>query len=129
MEAQTFLIDQFELFNERYAADEETFRYQIILAPDYPIEFLNILTKTVDLISFEVAQPQQLDYLEMLRNNGFSGMSKIGIDLKKKNFKDRVELEAYIDMIKNVYQINYITLNGVNDFLEIDTKTIIKRVD
>lgn len=129
MEVQTFLIDQFELFNERNAADEETFRYQISLAPGYPIEFLSVLAKTVDLISFKVDQPSQLDYFEVLSNNGFSGMSKIGIDLQKKTFKDRVELEAYIDMVKNVYQINYITLNGLNDFLDIDTETIIKRVD
>ena len=127
MEVQTFLIDQFELFSERNGAEEETFRFQIVLAPGYPIEFLNVLAKTVDLISFKVDQPQRLDYFEVLSDNGFSGMSKTGIDLQKKDFRDRVELEAYIDMIKNVYQINYITLNGLNDFLDIDTKTIIKR--
>ncbi len=127
MEVQTFLIDQFELFSDRAAADEEIFRYQVMLAPGYPIEFLNVLAKTVDLISFKVEQPQQLDYFEVLSNNGFSGMSKVGIDLKKKNFRDRVELEAYIDMVKNVYEINYITLNGLNDFLDIDTKTIIRK--
>lgn len=127
IEVQNFLIDQFELFNQRSSAEEEIFRYQISLAPGYPIEFLNVLAKTVDLISFKVDQPQQLDYFEVLSDNGFSGMSKIGIDLKKKNFRDRVELEAYIDMVKNVYQINYITLNGLNDFLDIDTKTIIRK--
>ena len=127
MEVQTFLIDQFELFGERYGADETIFRYQVTLAPGYPIEFLNVLAKTADLITFEVEKPQQLDYFEVLSDNGFSGMSKTGIDLQKKNFKDRVELEAYIDMVKNVYQINFITLNSLNEFLEIDTKTIIKR--
>ncbi len=126
-EVQNFLIDQFELFTDRSSADEEIFRYQIALAPGYPIEFLNVLAKMVDLISFKVEEPQQLDYFEVLSNNGFSGMSKIGIDIKKKNFRDRVELEAYIDMIKNVYEINYITLNGLNEFLDIDTKSIIKK--
>lgn len=126
-EVQTFLIDQFELFSDRSSADEETFRYQIALAPGYPIEFLNALARMVDLISFKVEEPQQLDYFEVLSDNGFSGMSKVGIDIEKKNFRDRVELEAYIDMIKNVYEINYITLNGLNEFLDIDTKTIIKK--
>ena len=129
MQVQTFLIDQFELFSDRPSGEEGVFRYQINLAPGYPIEFLNVLAKTVDLISFKVEQPQQLDYFEVLSNNGFSGISKVGIDLVKKNFRDRVELEAYIDMVKNVYQINYITLNGLNDFLDIDTKTIISKND
>jgi len=30
-------------------------------------------------------------------------------------------------MVKNVYNINYITLNGLNDFLDIDTKSIIQK--
>jgi len=126
-EVQSFLIDHFDIFSDHSSEKEEVFRYQIALAPGYPIEFLNVLAKMVDLISFKVEQPQQLDYFEVLSDNGFSGMSKIGIDIKKKNFRDRVELEAYIDMIKNVYEVNYITLNGLNEFLDIDTKTIIKK--
>ena len=127
IKVQKFLISQFELFNQRSTDDEEVFHYQISLAPGYPIEFLKVLSRTVDLISFKVEQPQQLDYFELLTNNGFNDINKIGIDLEKKNFKDRIELEAYIDMVKNVYKINYITLNGLNDFLEIDTKSIIKK--
>ena len=127
LKIQSFLIDQFELFNQRSIEDEEIFRYQVILAPGYPIEFLKVLSRTVDLISFKVIQPQQLDYFELLTNNGFNDINKIGIDLEKKNFQDRIELEAYIDMIKNVYKINYITLNGLNDFLDIDTKSIIQK--
>ena len=127
LKIQGFLIDQFELFNQRSIENEEIFRYQIILAPGYPIEFLKVLSKSVDLINFKVDQPQQLDYFELLTNNGFNDISKIGIDLQKKNFQDRIELEAYIDMVKNVYNINYITLNGLNEFLDIDTKSIIKK--
>ena len=127
IQVQKFLISQFELFNQRSTDDEEVFHYQISLAPGYPIEFLKVLSKTVDLISFKVDQPQQLDYFELLAKNGFNDINKIGIDLEKKNFKDRIELEAYIGMVNNVYKINYITLNGLNDFLDIDTKSIIKK--
>jgi len=127
LKVQSFLIDQFELFNQRPIENEEIFRYQIILAPGYPIEFLKVLSKSVDLISFKVDQPQELDYFELLTNNGFNDINKIGINLQKKNFQDRIELEAYIDMVKNVYNINYITLNGLNDFLDIDTKSIIQK--
>jgi len=126
-QAQRFLIDQFDLFSQPKAKGAETVRFHIQLAPGYPIEFLNVLAKTTDLLTFKINHPKDLAYFENLNQNGFTGMKKVGVDLGQTNFRDRVEMEAYIDMLKNVYQINFVTINGLNEFLKIDTQTILQQ--
>lgn len=128
IQIQSFLIDQFDLFSQKNNNNQkETIRFHIQLAPGYPIEFLNVLAKTTDLISFTINKPADLEYFETLTHNGFAGMQKVGVDLGKTTFRDRIEMEAYIDMLKNVYQINFVTINGLNQFLEIDTQTILQQ--
>jgi len=35
-------------------------------------------------------------------------------------------MEAFIDMIHNVYKINNVVINDLNDFIALDTKAFIK---
>lgn len=127
LEVQNYLISQFDMFSQENLQNDKTTRFHIILSSGYPIEFLNVLAKTCDMISFKIQNPKDLGYFETLNANGFTGMDKICLDLQKHSFQDRLELEAYIDMLSNVYHIKHITINGLNNFLTIDTKTIMKQ--
>lgn len=122
-----FLVRKFDFFaNSNQGGTRKPTAINVKLSKGYPLEFILTLAKEVDLVTLQLDQEGDLRYLEAIANRGFAETEKICLSINASRFKDRIEMEAFIDMIHTVYHINNVIIDGLTDFIALDTKAFIK---
>ena len=90
----------------------------------YPRELLSTLARVADRINLKLKSQGDLDYLRQVASIPAT-KNKLSVMIEAKKFKDRIELEAYIEMIHEVYNINHVTILGFLDYMSLDNKTLV----
>ncbi len=90
----------------------------------YPRELIATLAQATDRISLKLKSQGDLEYLRLVASIPAT-TNKLSVLIEAKKFKDRIELEAYIDMIHEVYNINHVTILGFMDYMSLDNKTLV----
>ena len=88
-----------------------------------PAEFVSTLLRRTDYLTIKLDKPSELDYLRKVANIS-EEKGTFGISLKANAFKDRMELEAYIDMIHSIYGVEHVIIDDLDDYMSLDTKTM-----
>jgi len=86
-------------------------------------ELMATLLKTTDRLTIKMNKPSDLDGLREIAALS-AGNGKLGISLHAKAFKNRMELEAYIDMANSVYGVDHVLIDDLDDYMSLDTKTL-----
>jgi len=114
---QQYLLSNIDLISEQDA------NISIQISKGFPAEFLSTILRLTDHLTIKMDKPSDLDYLRKIASIS-SGKGKIGILLKTNAFKDRMELEAYIDMVNSVYGIDHVLFDDLDQYMSLDTKTL-----
>ena len=122
-----FLIRKFDFFaNRNQAREVNSTPINVKLSKGYPIEFISTLAREIDLLTLKLDGKGDLNYLKELSKRGFTVMEKLCLSIEASSFKDRIELEAFIDMVNSMYKIDHVVINGLSEFITLDTKTLIQ---
>ncbi|MEM8908020.1 MAG: hypothetical protein AAGD05_09265 [Bacteroidota bacterium] len=122
-----YLVRKFDFFaNADRRQKAKPTSINVKLSKGYPLEFILTLAKEVDQVTLQLDQEGDLRYLEELTKRGFTEMGKLCLSINASGFKDRIEMEAFIDMVHSVYDINNVVIDGLTDFIALDTKAFIK---
>ena len=90
----------------------------------YPRELIATLAHAADNITLKMQSQGDLGYLRRISAIPAT-RNKLSVLLEAKKFKDRIELEAYIDLIHSVYNINHVTILGFVGYMALDNKTLV----
>ncbi|HHS95321.1 MAG TPA: hypothetical protein ENJ45_01935 [Phaeodactylibacter sp.] len=90
----------------------------------YSRELIGTLAKAVNKIIIMPESKADIDYLRKVANIS-SAKSNTAILIEANKFKDRIELEAYIDMLHEVYNVKHVNIIGFRDFISLDSKTLV----
>jgi hypothetical protein len=116
--SQNYLAANLDLF------DKEKGTVAIQIDKGYPSELIGTLAQAADRITLKLASQGDLEYLRLVSNIA-STKNKLAVVIEAKKFKDRIDLEGYIDMIHEVYNINHVTIVGFMDYMSLDNKTLV----
>jgi hypothetical protein len=116
--SQNYLAANLDLF------DKEKGTVAIQRDKGYPSELLGTLAQSADRITLKLASQGDLEYLRLVSDIP-STKNKLAVVIEAKKFKDRIDLEGYIDMIHGVYNINHVTIVGFMDYMSLDNKTLV----
>jgi hypothetical protein len=116
--AQNYLASNLDLLYKEDGA------VSVQIDKGYPRELIATLAQATGRISLKLKSQGDLEYLRLVANIPAT-TNKLSVLIEAKKFKDRIELEAYIDMIHGVYNINHVTILGFMDYMSLDNKTLV----
>jgi hypothetical protein len=116
--SQNYLAANLDLF------DKEKGTIAVQIDKGYPRELIGTLAQAADRITLKLSSQGDLEYLRLVSNIP-STKNKLSIVIEAKKFKDRIDMEGYIDMIHGVYNINHVTIVGFMDYMSLDNKTLV----
>jgi len=115
--AQEYLASNMSLFGKGEGS------ISVKIGKGFSRELMATLLKTTDRLTIKINKPSDLDGLSEITSIP-AGKGKLGISLSAKAFKDRMELEAYIDMANSVYGVDHVLISDLDDYMSLDTKTL-----
>ncbi len=116
-QAQEYLASNMSLFGKGEGS------ISIKIGKGISRELMATLLRTSDRLTIKMTKPSDLDGLKEITSIP-AGKGKLGISLSAKAFKDRMELEAYIDMANSVYGVDHVLISDLDDYMSLDTKTL-----
>ncbi len=115
--AQEYLASNMSLFGKGEGS------ISVKIGKGFSRELMATLLRTTDRLTIKMNKPSDLDGLREITSVP-AGKGKLGISLSAKAFKDRMELEAYIDMANSVYGVDHVLIDDLDDYMSLDTKTL-----
>ncbi|MEM1321965.1 MAG: hypothetical protein AAGG75_17015 [Bacteroidota bacterium] len=90
---------------------------------DFP--YLGLLAP-VDQLILRVPEPTNFRLLEAIITNPAIDPQKLTLSVEAGKFKDRMQLELFIEQMVERYKINNIIIEGLSNFIALDTKILVK---
>jgi hypothetical protein len=92
-----------------------------------PLDFPYLaMAKEASLVILRLEKNQQVGMLSSVLKRKILQPSQTAIAFDASRFKDRVELEMFIERMINQHQIENVTIEGLSDFIALDTRAFIK---
>ncbi len=121
--ARRWLVNYGVIENQLRAAGHSNANIALRLPLDFP--YL-AMAKNCPLVILRLEKNQQAGMLSSMLKRKILRPEQMAVAFDASRFKDRVELEMFIERMVNKYKIENVTIEGLSDFITLDTKAFIQ---
>lgn len=121
--ARAWLTNYGVIENHLRAAGHSNANIALRIPLDFP--YLS-MAKNCPLVILRLEKNQQHSMLGTVLNRNILRPEQLAVAFDASRFKDRVDLEDFIETIISKYRIENVTIEGLSDFITLDTKAFIQ---
>ena len=93
-----------------------------------PLDFPYLgIAKSCDKVILKLGRNQKVHLLDVVMRNKVIDPKRLFLSVEASRFSDRVDMENFINQITKTYKIENIIIEGLDNFIALDTQVLLKR--